>query len=325
MPSARDSRTANTRHPGSLSCRECGASGCLTADDATTSDTFFIEPREGVSNGRLRRAHATIRVTFARMPAAFLSQSAPRRCRQWSPPGRRCDHLRPIGHGRQAAGGLSVEVATPPQPLAGQDLHPLVGERPPSTSPCPDWTDAAPARSPPLRTRRRFHAGRRPRRRGYTRAVAGEGSRVAVPRRAPTRRAEGESSVQREAGDRRDGDSTRGQICDARVRTGHDEPSPEKPLARDRAARKAVLRRARAYREVMADHAFFVGRSAAVIYELPIAHGKDLEVGVQAPSRAPRGRGIRGIKVQPALVEVSEHDGLRVANAASTWAMLGGS
>ncbi len=101
-----------------------------------------------------------------------------------------------------------------------------------------------------------------------------------------------------------------------------DDARPDAPLARDRAARKAVLQKARAYREVMSPDAFFVGRSAAVAYGVPVEHGDELEVGVRAPSTAPRGRGIRGIKVKPALVHVREHEGLRVSSPASTWAML---
>lgn len=105
--------------------------------------------------------------------------------------------------------------------------------------------------------------------------------------------------------------------------TAGDDTKTDAPLAADRVARKKLLRRAKAYREVMPERAFFVGRSAAVIHRLPITHGDDLEVGVLAPSSAPRSRGIRGIKVQPALVHVDTHEGLRVSTPASTWAMLG--
>ena len=54
-----------------------------------------------------------------------------------------------------------------------------------------------------------------------------------------------------------------------------------------------------------------------------VAAGGDLEVGVVAPRRAPRRRGIRGVKVDAALVAVRTHAGLPVASPASTWAMLG--
>lgn len=113
------------------------------------------------------------------------------------------------------------------------------------------------------------------------------------------------------------------QGTDPAAKAGAEEAEPASPLARDRAAREAVLRLARAYREVMAEHAFFVGRSAALVYGLPVAHGDDLEVGVRGPSRAPRGRGIRGVKVQPAFVHVRDHGGLPLSSPASTWAMLG--
>lgn len=120
------------------------------------------------------------------------------------------------------------------------------------------------------------------------------------------------------------------------VRQRRDAPTPpfgmiaapeprdgEQPLARDRVQRRAVLRTAMAYTAVMAKYAFFTSRTAAVIYGLPVTHTDELEVGVHGPSTAPRGRGIRGIKVQPSLVNVREHEGLRVSSPASTWAMLG--
>ncbi|GAA2010800.1 hypothetical protein [Microbacterium ulmi] len=132
----------------------------------------------------------------------------------------------------------------------------------------------------------------------------GEGSRATEARRT--------GEAQRAAEAARAGEGTHGDAV---------ESSP--PLAVDRMTRKAVLRRARAYREVMAEQAFFVGRSAAVAYGLPIAHSGELEVGVRAPATAPRGRGIRGIKVQPAFVHVRDHEGLRMSSPASTWAMLG--
>ncbi|WP_157532531.1 hypothetical protein [Microbacterium sp. TNHR37B] len=95
------------------------------------------------------------------------------------------------------------------------------------------------------------------------------------------------------------------------------------PLARDRAERDDVLRRARGYAQVAPAGAFFVARTAAVIWGLPVRHGPSLEVGVWDPARAPRGRGVRGIKVLPALADVTETEGLPVTTPASTWAMLG--
>lgn len=95
------------------------------------------------------------------------------------------------------------------------------------------------------------------------------------------------------------------------------------PLAVDRATRVRVLNLARAYATVMRPHAFFAGRTAAVIHGAPLAHGPDLVVGVAAPARAPRRRGIRGVKVSPSLVRVGAVDGLPVSSPATTWAMLG--
>lgn len=94
------------------------------------------------------------------------------------------------------------------------------------------------------------------------------------------------------------------------------------PLARDRARRREVLRRAHAYAQVMPPGSFFSGRTAAVIHGAPVEHGPELDVAVFAPARAPRGRGIRGIKVSPALAHTTQYDGLRVATPASAWAML---
>ncbi len=98
--------------------------------------------------------------------------------------------------------------------------------------------------------------------------------------------------------------------------------SAARPLARDRATRRRVLRMARAYREVMEPEAFFAGRTSAVIHSLPVDHDDDLEVAVIAPRRAPRRHGIRGRKVARQLVHVTESHGLPVASPASTWAML---
>lgn len=111
----------------------------------------------------------------------------------------------------------------------------------------------------------------------------------------------------------------------ARLRRDPAPPLPQRddePLARDRAQRTRVLRLARAFREVMQPHAFLAGRTAAVVYGAPIEHTDELEVAVLAPARAPRRRGIRGMKVAPALAKVREHEGLRVSSPASTWAML---
>lgn len=102
-----------------------------------------------------------------------------------------------------------------------------------------------------------------------------------------------------------------------------DGDTRDEPLDRDRRMREGVLRAAHAYRLVMPAHAFFAGRTAAVIYGLPVAHGGELEVAVHAPARATRRRGIHCVKVAPHLASIREHAGLRVTSPASTWAMLG--
>lgn len=109
-----------------------------------------------------------------------------------------------------------------------------------------------------------------------------------------------------------------------RSAAGEKEPlSREEPLQLDRAVRLRVLRLARAYELIMPPHAFFAGRTAAVIYGAPLAHGDELEVAVHAPARPTRRRGVRCVKVSPHLASVRELEGLRLSSPASTWAMLG--
>lgn len=107
-----------------------------------------------------------------------------------------------------------------------------------------------------------------------------------------------------------------GHVLDA---SASDNPAP---LARDRAISEEVLRKARAYLTIMPAHAFFAGRTAAILYGAPLTHGADLEVAVHSPARAARRRGISGVQISPTLATVHEHRGLRVASPASTWAML---
>lgn len=101
------------------------------------------------------------------------------------------------------------------------------------------------------------------------------------------------------------------------------EERDDAPFARDRKARAELLHRARLYQRVMTDCAFFIGRSAAGLLGLPIACDGDLEVGVFAPHRAPRRRGIKGRQIRPGLAHIRDVEGLPVASPASTWAMLG--
>lgn len=96
------------------------------------------------------------------------------------------------------------------------------------------------------------------------------------------------------------------------------------PLALDRALRAEVLRRAGAYALLMSPAAFFRGATAAVIHGLGVPHGPELWVGVPPPHRAPRRNGIHGVKLAPSQARIIERHGLRVTDAASTWATLAG-
>lgn len=95
-------------------------------------------------------------------------------------------------------------------------------------------------------------------------------------------------------------------------------------LGEDIEVRRAVMRRATAYSLIMPDGAFFAARTAAVILGLPVAHDPtaDLCVAVHSPGRGLRAKGVRGVKVSPALASLRVVDGLPVSSPASTWAML---
>ena len=95
------------------------------------------------------------------------------------------------------------------------------------------------------------------------------------------------------------------------------------PLARDRATRARVLRDARGYAVIMPTPAFFAGRTAAILYGLPVPPGPELDVAVVPPTRAPRVRGVRARTLRAGYASVRTLDGLRVASPASAWAMLG--
>lgn len=106
-------------------------------------------------------------------------------------------------------------------------------------------------------------------------------------------------------------------------RAGAADAPDETPLARDRAQRRRVTRLARAYLPIMAPHAFFSGRTAAVLHGLPIGHGDGLDVATLTPHRSPRRRGIRGRRFRDGLIDVQELDGLRLTTPATTWSTLG--
>lgn len=101
----------------------------------------------------------------------------------------------------------------------------------------------------------------------------------------------------------------------------------DEPLARNRAVRRAVLRRVDAYEVIRRPHAFYTGRTAVAVYDRlfdddPGEH--PLDVGVFAPARAPRVAGVRGIQITPSLASVREVECIPVASPASTWAGLAG-
>ena len=90
------------------------------------------------------------------------------------------------------------------------------------------------------------------------------------------------------------------------------------------AERDDAWRRIRAYSQIMPEHAFFVGPTAALIGGVPLPTGlhRDLYVGVEFPRTPPRRAGVRGRRVSTSghTVTVS---GLRVADPILTWATLG--
>jgi hypothetical protein len=129
----------------------------------------------------------------------------------------------------------------------------------------------------------------------------------------------------------------------ARLTTDPDgAPVPdENPIAAESALRRRdLIRRAHAYATVAPRHAFFSGVTAAVLWQLPVplhalrgefetgdgansaAPARALDVGVLAPHRAFRGKGVRSRKIRGDLVEVRKHEGLRIASPASVWAQL---
>lgn len=89
------------------------------------------------------------------------------------------------------------------------------------------------------------------------------------------------------------------------------------------------LARASAYASTMGDDSFFTHVTAAVAWGLPLPlyllRGSAIHVGVSAPARLPRGRGVRGHEVAPwdAKPQVDETTGLLLPPPATVWAMLG--
>lgn len=79
-----------------------------------------------------------------------------------------------------------------------------------------------------------------------------------------------------------------------------------------------------AFATVMPADAFFTGRTAAVLWGLPVPphRSDDLEVGVLAPGRAIRRRSIRGSQVRSHLVRITSHEGMAIITPGSVWAVL---
>lgn len=94
------------------------------------------------------------------------------------------------------------------------------------------------------------------------------------------------------------------------------------PLARTRADAQRMKAKARTFLTVMAPGGFICGRSAAVIREYPVDAPDELEVAVLSPSRAPRGAGVKGRRIEPWMVAIDELDGIPITSPATTWTML---
>ncbi len=88
-----------------------------------------------------------------------------------------------------------------------------------------------------------------------------------------------------------------------------------------------VWDRAISYGERMPPHEFFSHVTSAVLWGLPLPglRSDDLDVGVFAPHRLPRGRGIRGHELRPGHAALAEHPDARLPllDPSSTWASLG--
>ena len=99
---------------------------------------------------------------------------------------------------------------------------------------------------------------------------------------------------------------------------------------------RTVRRRAEAYDVVRQPGAFFTHRTALVLLGLPLdrvpgerrsgdfllSGEEPLRVGVFAPQRTPRARGVHGIQTRSTLVTLRSVGGLPVSSPASTWAMF---
>lgn len=108
------------------------------------------------------------------------------------------------------------------------------------------------------------------------------------------------------------------------VRVPRFEEDPECPPGAQQ--RAAILRAAFHFCVHMHDAEYFSHATAAVIWDLPLPLLPDTLPHVSVAGRAPRIRGIHGHQIDRGLSRVVTHPqhGLRVADPATTWAMLGG-
>ena len=119
----------------------------------------------------------------------------------------------------------------------------------------------------------------------------------------------------------------RAPFAGVRVRTGPPD-SDERPWE---AWKRATLLNARAYARVMPAHAFISHTTALPVLGLPRQRWRmgddpepvDIEASVLAPARALRAAHVIAHRLTPALVRITTREGIRVADAASVWAMLG--
>ncbi|WP_125130347.1 DUF559 domain-containing protein [Microbacterium sp. 10M-3C3] len=91
---------------------------------------------------------------------------------------------------------------------------------------------------------------------------------------------------------------------------------------------EAHIRRVVAFASAASAEEFVSHISAAAAWGMPLPPGlpgDDIDISVLLPLRSPRGRGVRGHAVAEHLVTVVEHPSLalRIADPATTWAMLG--
>lgn len=90
--------------------------------------------------------------------------------------------------------------------------------------------------------------------------------------------------------------------------------------------RVAITRAAVHFSAHMHDSEYFSHSTAAILWDLPLPMLADDWPHISVPGRAPRMRGVHGHQISKSLSHVVTHPGhgLRVADPATTWVMLGG-